>query len=374
MEFRDLKKQYQLYKDEIDTQMNKVIAAGTFIGGNTVTELETKLAEYVGREYCISCANGTDALQLALMCWEIGPGDAVFVPDFTFFSTAETVALAGATPIMVDICEDTFNISPMELENAIAKTIAEGKLKPKAIIPVDLFGQPADFDSISCIASKYDLKILEDGAQGFGGTIGKHKACGFGDISTTSFFPAKPLGCYGDGGAIFTDNLEWKERISSLKVHGKGNSKYDNVRVGINSRLDSIQAAVLKVKLQKLDMEINLVNKWAELYTSLLKEHVKCPTVRPGYSSSWAQYTILLKDSEQREYVQRELGKLDIPTMIYYAKGMHQQKALSQFIDFSEACPVTESVCRRCLSLPMHPYLTEEDVVYVSNQLCSLLK
>lgn len=374
MEFRDLKKQYQLYKEEIDSQIYKVLSSGTFIGGNMVTELETQLAEYVGRDYCISCANGTDALQLALMCWEIGPGDAVFVPDFTFFSTAETVALVGATPVMVDICEDTFNISPLALKRAVVKTLQEGKLTPKAVIPVDLFGQPADFDAIMQIASEHDLKILEDGAQGFGGMIGERKACGFGDISTTSFFPAKPLGCYGDGGAIFTDNREWKEKIASLKVHGKGNSKYDNVRVGINSRLDSIQAAVLKVKLRKLDGEINLCNKWADLYTDHLKDYVKCPAIIKGYVSSWAQYTILLKDSEQREHVHRKLSEKDIPTMIYYAKGMHQQKALSQFLGFSDECPVTESVCERCLSLPMHPYLTEADVIHVSSQLCSSLK
>lgn len=374
MEFRDLKKQYQLYQEEFDAEIHQVLLKGSFIGGSIVTEIEDRLAEYVGSKYCISCANGTDALQLALMCLEIGSGDAVFVPDFTFFSTAETVALVGATPILVDIQENTFNISPASLETAIVDTLNEGKWKPKAIIPVDLFGQPADFDAICRIASKYGLKVIEDGAQGFGGSIGEHRACSFGDISTTSFFPAKPLGCYGDGGAVFTNNKEWKDRLSSIKVHGKGENKYDNVRIGLNSRLDTIQAAVLKVKLSKFDEEVRLVNKWADMYTELLREYVKCPTVLPGFYSSWAQYTILLESPEQREYVQQELKKSEIPTMIYYAKGMHQQKALLHYLNANNKYPVTEAVCERCLSLPMHPYLTKEDVTFVADKLCGLLK
>ncbi len=374
MEFRDLKKQYQLYKEEFDAEILGIISKGSFIGGSVVKELEEQLAEYVGVEYCISCANGTDALQLALMCLEIGPGDAVFVPDFTFFSTAETVALAGAVPILVDIEEDTFNISPISLEKAIANTLNEGKYRPKAIIPVDLFGQPADFGAIRKIADKYSLQIIEDGAQGFGGSIGKRKACGFGDISTTSFFPAKPLGCYGDGGAIFTDNYQWKEKLNSLKVHGKGDNKYDNVRVGLNSRLDAIQAAVLKVKLSKFDEELALVNYWADRYTELLKSYVKCPEIKPGFRSSWAQYTILLKNREMRDYIQKELEKFNVPTMIYYAKGMHEQKALSSYLKKDDVYPVTEAVCSRCLSLPMHPYLTEQDISFVADKLYALLK
>ena len=374
MEFRDLKKQYQLYKEEFDAEILGIISKGSFIGGSVVKELEEQLAEYVGVEYCISCANGTDALQLALMCLEIGPGDAVFVPDFTFFSTAETVALVGAVPILVDIEEDTFNISPISLEKAITNTLNEGKYKPKAIIPVDLFGQPADFGAIGKIADKYSLQIIEDGAQGFGGSIGKRKACGFGDISTTSFFPAKPLGCYGDGGAIFTDNCQWKEKLNSLKVHGKGDNKYDNVRVGLNSRLDAIQAAVLKVKLSKFDEELALVNHWADRYTELLKSYVKCPEIKPGFRSSWAQYTILFKNREMRDYIQKELEKFNVPTMIYYAKGMHEQKALSSYLKKDDVYPVTEAVCGRCLSLPMHPYLTEQDISFVADKLYALLK
>ena len=373
MEFRDLKKQYELYKSEIDQEINRVLTAGTFIGGEPVSELEKQLAQYVGRKFCVSCANGTDALQLALMCWNIGPGDAVFVPDFTFFSTAETVAMVGATPVMVDICEDTFNISPDMLESAICKTMKEGKLVPKVIIGVDLFGQPFNYDEVCKIADKYHLYILEDGAQGFGGKLGDRRACSLGDISTTSFFPAKPLGCYGDGGAIFTDNEEWKARISSLKVHGKGNSKYDNVIIGMNSRLDTIQAAVLKVKLSKLNEEIVKVNYWADLYTQKLKDYVKCPVVHQKYESSWAQYTILLENESHRERIQEKLRTKGVPTMIYYAKGMHQQRALEQYLEYSEGCPVTENVCKRCLSLPMHPYLSEEDITYVSDEIIRVI-
>ena len=322
MEFRDLKKQYELYKSEIDQEINRVLTAGTFIGGEPVSELEKQLAQYVGRKFCVSCANGTDALQLALMCWNIGPGDAVF-----------------------DICEDTFNISPDMLESAICKTMKEGKLVPKVIIGVDLFGQPFNYDEVCKIADKYHLYILEDGAQGFGGKLEDRRACSLGDISTTSFFPAKPLGCYGDGGAIFTDNEEWKARISSLKVHGKGNSKYDNVIIGMNSRLDTIQAAVLKVKLSKLNEEIVKVNYWADLYTQKLKDYVKCPVVHQKYESSWAQYTILLENESHRERIQEKLKTKGVPTMIYYAKGMHQQRALEQYLEYSEGCPVTENVC-----------------------------
>ncbi len=374
MEFRDLKTQYLRNQKKIDTAIQNILRGGNYIGGEAVRQLEEKLADYVGVEHCITCANGTDALQLALMAWEIGEGDAVFVPDFTFFSTAEVVPWVKATPVFVDVDKDTFNISVESLEEAIQNVIQEGKLVPKVVIAVDLFGQPADFPEIRKITQKYDMLLLEDGAQGFGGRIGVHRACSFGDISTTSFFPAKPLGCYGDGGAIFTNNIEWKERLASLKIHGKGESKYDNVRIGLNSRLDTMQAAVLKVKFEKFYEEVRLVNKWAGLYTELLKDYVKCPTIMPEFYSSWAQYTILLDGFQQREHVQQELKKWEIPTMIYYAKGMHQQKALSRYLNPSEFYPVTENVCDRCLSLPMHPYLTEEDVTFVADKLRSLIK
>ena len=248
MQFRDLKKQYEVLKKDIDQAMLEVAASGAFIMGKQVKELEQQLAQYVGVKHCVSCANGTEALTLALKAWGIKAGDAVFVPDFTFFASAEVVSLEGATPVFVDVDVDTFNIDPAALEKAIEKTIKEGKLQPKVIITVDLFGLPANYPAIRKIADKYHLLILEDGAQGFGGEINGKKACSFGDISTTSFFPAKPLGCYGDGGAIFTDNDEWASLMDSLRVHGKGSFKYDNVRIGMNSRLDTLQAAILKVK------------------------------------------------------------------------------------------------------------------------------
>lgn len=262
MEFRDLKKQYQLLKGDIDSAVQDVCAKAQFIGGAQVKELEKALAEYVGVKHCISCANGTDALSLAVMAWGIGSGDAVFVPDFTYFASGEIVSFAGATPIFVDVCKDTYNIDPDKLEKAIVKAKAEGKYKLRAVVAVDLFGLPADFDRIKEICKKYDLLLLEDGAQGFGGKLGGKTACSFGDISTTSFFPAKPLGCYGDGGAVFTDNDEWADLVRSYAVHGKGSSKYDNIRVGVNSRLDSVQAAVLNVKFDAFKKyELEDINK-----------------------------------------------------------------------------------------------------------------
>ena len=239
MEFRDLKKQYSVLKNEIDAAISEVISKANFISGNQVEELEKELAEYVGVKHCVTCANGTDALSIALMAWDVKEGDCVFVPDFTFFASGEVVSYAGATPIFVDVDIKTFNIDPQKLENAIQKVISLGTLNPKAIIAVDLFGRPADYETIRKIADKYNLKVLEDAAQGFGGEISGRRACSFGDISTTSFFPAKPLGCYGDGGAIFTNDDDVAKYIRSICVHGKGESKYDNVRIGCNSRLDT---------------------------------------------------------------------------------------------------------------------------------------
>ncbi|MBS5335308.1 MAG: DegT/DnrJ/EryC1/StrS family aminotransferase, partial [Firmicutes bacterium] len=300
MQFRDLKQQYQVLKKDIDEAMIKVATECNFISGTQVAELEKELAEYVGVKHCITCANGTDALSIAMMAWGIGAGDAVFVPDFTFFSSGEIVSHCGATPVFVDVDSDTFNISPKSLEEAVEKVIADGELKPKAVVAVDLFGLPADFDKIKPITDKYNLLVLEDGAQGFGGEIRGKKACSFGDIATTSFFPAKPLGCYGDGGAVFTDDDELAALIQSIRVHGKGKMKYDNVRIGLNSRLDTIQAAILSVKLKAFkDYEVADINKVADKYTELLRGTVKTPVVPDGFYSSWAQYTIQLDSREQ---------------------------------------------------------------------------
>ncbi len=372
MEFVDLKAQYSALKNEIDAGVLNVMSHGRYIMGPEIAQLEEELCRFTGASHCVTCSNGTDALQMALMVWGVGPGDAVFVPSFTFMSTAEVVSLVGATPVFVDIEADTFNMDPLCLESAIEKTCAEGNLTPKAIIAVDLFGQCADFDRIFPIACKHGLYVLEDGAQGFGGTLGGRRACSFGDISTTSFFPAKPLGCYGDGGAVFTDNAEWCELLRSVRIHGKGTMKYDNVRVGLNARLDTMQAAVLLPKLRAFEeYELSARQRWAELYTSLLEEHLKVPGLRDGYTSSWAQYTVMLDPDIDREAVQAKLREKGIPTMVYYWRGLHQQPAYTHLGYGEGSLPVTEEVCRRVLSLPMHPYLKEDDVRTVCSALLS---
>ena len=363
MQFRDLQKQYQVLKPQMDAAVGKVLTDANFISGAQVKALEKKLAEYVGVKHCITCANGTDALNLAEMACGIGKGHAVFVPDFTFFSTAETVADLGATNIFVDVDMDTFNICPKALEAAIEKVIAEGRLEPKAIVAVDLFGQPADYTAISAIAEKYGLILIEDGAQGFGGRIGERMACSFGHIATTSFFPAKPLGCYGDGGAVFTNDDDAAALIRSLCIHGKsGEDKYNNIRIGMNSRLDTLQAAVLEVKLDAFaEKELEAVNRAAGWYNARLSGAVKTPVVLSGFYSSWAQYTIQLPDDGSRDALQQALKPQGIPTMIYYPRGMHQQGAFAD-LPYALQCPNTEKLCRTVLALPMHPYLEEGDV------------
>lgn len=367
MEFRNLKKQYQTLKSEIDSNMQEVLQNTNFISGRQVTELEEKLAKYVGVKHCISCANGTDALSLALMAWEIGPGDAVFVPDFTFFSSGEVVSFEGAEPVFVDVKEDTFNIDPAKLRQAVMKVAGEKKYRPKVIIAVDLFGQPAEYEEIRKIADEFGLFVLEDGAQGFGGEINGKKVCSFGDISTTSFFPAKPLGCYGDGGAVFTDNDEWAALIGSYRIHGKGSYKYDNVRIGMNSRLDTLQAAVLLAKLHAFEQyEVSEVNRVAEKYTEELAAVVKTPIVLDGYLSSWAQYTIQLESREQRDGLQNYLKERGIPSMIYYPKAMHSQEAFAPFKGEESELSVTTELCQKVLALPMHPYMEEDEVIQVT--------
>lgn len=366
MQFRDLKKQYQVLKPQIDQAVTKVMSDANFISGSQVSALEERLAKYVGVKHCISCGNGTDALKLAEMALGIGPGDAVFVPDFTFFSSAETVADLGATPVFVDVCLETFNIDPVSLEREIERTAAQGSLKPKAVVAVDLFGQPANYPELRKICDRYGLMLIEDGAQGFGGRIDDKVACSFGDISTTSFFPAKPLGCYGDGGAIFTDNDEIAGLILSLRVHGKSpEDKYNNLRLGMNSRLDTIQAAVLDVKLTAFeDYELEAVNRAAQMYNQRLSGKLCTPIVPHGFRSSWAQYTLRLDGREQRNALQSALKAKRIPTMVYYPRGMHQQGAFSH-LPYNGQCPVSEELCSCVLSLPMHPYLTEEDADFV---------
>ena len=367
MEFRDLHRQYEALKPAIDQAILSTVAEGRYIMGPAVRELEQQLAAYVGVAHCLTCANGTDALTLALKAWGIGPGDAVFVPDFTFFSSAEVVSLEGATPVLVDVDPSTYNIDPDRLEQAIEAVMAEGRLAPKVIVAVDLFGLPANYPALRAIADRYHLWILEDGAQGFGGAIQGQRACSFGDISTTSFFPAKPLGCYGDGGAVFTDNDQWAALIASYRVHGKGTDKYDNVRVGMNSRLDTLQAAVLQVKLRAFqEEEWTRVNAVAASYTAQLQAYVRTPFVPEGYSSSWAQYTIQLPDRAVRDALQRRLKEAGIPSMVYYPKPMHAQSVFSRPQGaVAMDCPCASVLPGRVLSLPMHPYLTEEEVMRV---------
>ena len=368
MEFIDLKKQYSVLKKDINKNIKTVLDNGNYIMGEEVKTLEKELAEYVGTKYCATCANGTDALSIALMCYNVKPGDCVFVPSFTFFSTAEVVSLLGATPIFVDSMERTFNIDPEKLEKAIIKVESEKKLRPRGIIAVDLFGLPADYKLIKKIATKHQMFLIEDGAQGFGGSIDDKKACSFGDISTTSFFPAKPLGCYGDGGAIFTDSKELYDLILSLRIHGKGKFKYDNIRIGMNSRLDTIQAAILLAKLKAFkDYELDNRNKFAYIYTEKLKNYVKIPLIEHNYISSYAQYTLIFDNEKQRDFLQKYLNDRNIPTMIYYPKPLHQQAVYKNY-DFNlDDLKVSENLSKCVLSLPMHPYLDGEIV----NDICN---
>lgn len=377
MEFRDLKTQYLTLKDEIDKEISGVLSSARFISGPKVEELEKKLAEYVGVKHCITCANGTDAITLALMAMDIGEGDAVFVPDFTFFSSGECPALQGATPVFVDVEKNTYNLDPAELERSIKKVAAEGIYMPKAVVAVDLFGLPADYARIRAICDKYGLLLIEDGAQGFGGSINGRKACSFGDISTTSFFPAKPLGCYGDGGAVFTDDDGYASYIRSICVHGKsGEDKYNNIRIGMNSRLDAVQAAVLIHKLKAFKgYELEDVNKAAASYTELLADAgLVLPLVPEGFVSSWAQYTVQIPEGKDRSGIQAKLKESGIPTMVYYMKPMHTQGAFEGMDSASAECPVTDKLCKTVLSLPIHPYISEGNIELVVEKLREALR
>jgi len=375
MQFRDLNKQYIKYQTEIDEAVLKVMKSTRFINGEEVSLLEENLAKYVGVNHCITCGNGTDALSLVLSAWGVGKGDAVFVPNFTFFASAEVVSFLGATPIFVDVDYDTFNMNQASLELKIREVINSSILIPKVIIPVDLFGLPADYSAITNIANKYNLLVLEDGAQGFGGEYKGKKACSFGDAATTSFFPAKPLGCYGDGGAIFTNDSKLAELLNSLKVHGKGKSKYDNVRIGVNSRLDTIQAAVLNVKLNAfINHELEDINNVFEKYNKLLSVDILKPHIPEGYKSSFAQYTIKLNNKNERDGLKRFLDEQNIPSMIYYTKAMHQQQVFKYLNLLDEDYPVSSSLCEVALSLPIHPYMSDEDIMTVSKNVNKFIK
>lgn len=376
MKFRDLGAQYQKHKTEIDRAIQDVIEQSAFILGKQVAELEQQLADYVGRRYCVAVGNGTDALHLSLKALNVSCGDAVIVPDFTYVASAVCANMVGATPVFADIDRDTFNMLPEALEETILRIKREGKLVPKVIIPVDLFGQPANYDHILRIAEKYGIRVLEDAAQGFGGTIRGKKACSFGDISTTSFFPAKPLGCYGDGGAIFTDDPKINEYLRSVRALGRSEiDKYDNVRVGTNSRLDTIQASILLVKLKAfVEHELSDVNTVAGWYTGRLQGKVTVPTIMDGYGSSWAQYTILLKDENERVAVHESLKNRNIPTMIYYPRCMHQQGVFRYLQLSDDFYPNAVEITNRCLSVPIHPYMTEKMVEEVTEGILEIVE
>lgn len=354
--FIDLKAQRRRLGKRIDDAIMRVVDHGGYIMGPEVRDLEEQLAAFCGAKHCISCANGTDALGLVLMAWGIRPGDAVYVPAFTFVSTAEVVAWLGATPVFVDVLDDTFNLDPASLETAIEATAALG-LTPKAVIPVDLFGQPADYRRILPIASRHGLRVLADAAQSFGATLDGRRTGTFGDATATSFFPAKPLGCYGDGGAIFTEDDELVKVLRSLRVHGQGSDKYDNVRIGMNGRLDTLQAAILIEKLSIFPEEIEARDRAATRYNEMLRSSMEVPAVLDGATSVWAQYTVKV---DNRSELQEEARRQGVPTAIYYPIPLSQQTGYRHFPSVPGGVPVAESLSRRVLSLPMHPYLSEQ--------------
>jgi dTDP-4-amino-4,6-dideoxygalactose transaminase len=350
----DLQAQRRRLGEPLERAILDAVQGGQWVMGPQVAKLEKQLAEFAGVKHCIACANGTDALLIVLRAWDIGPGDAVFVPTFTFAASAEVVALVGATPVFVDVFEDTYNIDPASLEAAIALVKREGKLKPRVVMPVDLFGQPADYRAIEPLVKREGMKLLCDAAQGFGARFDGRRAGGIGDAASTSFFPAKPLGCYGDGGATFTNDDELDTLLRSIRVHGQGSDKYENVRIGVNSRLDTIQAAVLLEKMKIFPEEIELRDAVAKRYSDAFRasNRIVVPRVIEGAQSTWAQYTIQVPD---RDKLQAALKAKGIPSAIYYPIPLSKQKGYAHFP--SAPIPVSEKISTTVISLPMHPYL-----------------
>ena len=363
MQFIDLKAQYAALKDEINANIQSVLNAAQFIGGSYVKELEAQLAAFTGRKHCITCANGTDALQLAFMACGIKAGDAVFAPDMTFISSTEPAAMFGAVSVFCDITPDTYTLCPESLERQIQSVLAEGKYTPKVVVAVDILGNPCDYDAIIPVCEKYGLTLIEDAAQSFGASYKGKRACSFGQIATTSFFPAKPLGCYGDGGAVFTDDDETAALIRSLCVHGKGpGGKYDNVRVGMNSRLDNLQAGVLLPKLKALgDYELDARQTVAGRYSAAFAGKFATPFVAEGSVSAWAQYALLAKDTAQRDRIIAHLTEKKIPNMVYYPTPQHALPVFREEPRYGETFRNANDYCARTFSLPMHPYLTEAE-------------
>ncbi len=380
--FIDLARQQAEILPELERRISQVLRHGQYIMGPEVRELEAALSEFIGVKHAIGCSSGTDALLMGLMAKGVGPGDAIFTTPFTFVATAEVISLLGATPVFVDIDPVLFNMIPEELEQAIDALIAgdAGKyplprknassaeplpLRPKGMIAVDLFGLPADYDRINAIAAKYDLFVLEDAAQSFGATYKGRKACAVAELGCTSFFPAKPLGCYGDGGAVFTESDELADRLKSVRVHGQGTDKYDNIRVGLNARLDTLQAAILLSKLTIFSNEIEARNRVATAYNRMLVDFgagLQVPFVPEGYESAWAQYSVLADDASMRKRIQAALKEEGIPTAVYYPIPLHLQTAFTDFGYKKGDFAVSEEMSQRIFSLPMHPYLEEKDI------------
>jgi len=366
MQFIDLAAQQKRIRRQLEERIKIVLDHGQYILSPEIHELEEKLAAFTGTPYAVSVASGTDALLMPLMIEKIGPGDAIFTSTFTFIATAEVIALLGATPVFVDIDSETYNIDPLKLEAAIVKTISEKQLRPKGIIPVDLFGQPADYQAIHAIADKYNLFVLEDAAQSFGASQYGKKAGALAKVAATSFFPAKPLGCYGDGGMIFTDEKDIYEQLLSIRVHGQGIDKYTNVRVGINGRMDSLQAAVLLAKLEIFSEEIELRQEVAGRYNQMLAGAVKVPKVLNENISVWAQYSVL---HPHRDEIIKKLRENGIPTAIYYPIPLHLQEAFTHLGYQKNDFPVAEKVAKEIFSLPMHPYLEAAD----QERICAMI-
>ena len=362
MEFLDLKTQQKRIRKPLEKRISTILDHGAYIMGPEVFELEEKLADYCGVKHAISCSSGTDALLIPLMAWGIGPGDAVFTTPFTYVATAEVISILGATPIFVDVYESTYNIDCDKLEVEIKKVVKEGKLKPKAIIPVDLFGLPARYRLIDKIAQKYNLKVIEDAAQSFGGSIRDKKVGVFGDVAATSFYPAKPLGCYGDGGAIFTNDDDLAEECKAIRIHGTKKDKYNSEMIGLNGRLDSIQAAVLLEKLSIFDEELDMrneVDKYYRKYLSNAQYHPK------EYQSAHALFSIILNKTRQRDSLIKRLSKSKIPSVIYYKFPIHLMKAFSYLGYKENDLPVSEKLSKTIVSLPMHPYLAQKEIDHI---------
>jgi dTDP-4-amino-4,6-dideoxygalactose transaminase len=357
MQFIDLAVQQKRIRERIEERFQRILDHGQYILGPEIREIEEQLAAYVGVAHAVSVASGTDALLMPLMAEKVGPGDAVFAPTFTFIATAGAIALTGATPVFVDVDPETFNIDPAGLEEAVARTKAAGKLVPRGVIPVDLFGQPADYEAIQAVADRHGLFVLEDAAQSFGGSRNRRRAGALARVAGTSFFPAKPLGAYGDGGMIFTADADLRERLLSIRVHGQGTDKYTNVRVGINGRMDSLQAAVLLAKMEIFPEEMELRQEIAARYDRLLAGLVKTPVVRPGNVSAWAQYSVL---HPHRDDLIARLRDAGIPTAVYYPIPLHLQQAFAPLGYKRGDFPVAEKIAGEIFSLPMHPYLDQD--------------